>query len=172
MKILIINGAPRVGKNTFISFLNEITKNKVFAYSSIDWVKNVASNYLEWDGKKDEKGRAFISEIKDACIKYADIPFKKVILEIHKAELSHKYNFFCTNIREPEEIKKLISWCLINKYECKTIWIRRKESELAAEKFTNTGDSNYCNYSYNITLKNNSTLENFKKIIKNLYKEL
>ena len=66
MKILIINGKPRTGKSIFCNTAFQKC-GLVYCFSTIDEVKRLA-RYLGWDGKKDEKGRKFLSDIKDAVI--------------------------------------------------------------------------------------------------------
>jgi predicted kinase len=164
MIVFIINGAPRTGKDTFIHLVKEVSKAKVISYSSIDWVKEMAKK-LGWDGVKDAKGRAFLSDLKDACTKYADIPFQKItqLLNIYKTVTHNAPKYFCTNVREPEEIQKLVNWCEAQGVSCYTIWVRKLSAEIAAsETAMNHADANYMEYGYDWILHNEGTIEEFK----------
>lgn len=161
MVVFILNGAPRTGKDTFINLLEETSKMQVVRYSSIDWIKDLAKK-TGWDGIKDAKGRTFLSELKNAYTKYADIPFQKIKQHIEECQNSAEY--FCTNIREPSEIVKLQLWCDKKGIPCHSLWIRRKSAEQKAldEGFLSTGDTQYLNHNYDYIIDNNETLECFK----------
>ena len=65
--VVIINGAGESGKGTFVKFCRDILlPYRIFVnnISSIDQVKEVAAG-LGWDGKKDDEGRKFLSDLKD-----------------------------------------------------------------------------------------------------------
>ena len=166
MIVLIINGAPRSGKDTFINTLTWEKPGKVIRYSSIDWIKQQALN-LGWDGIKDAKGRQFLSDLKNACTNYADIPFKKITERILSSCNRYSWEagnvYFCTCIREPEEIHKLTTWC--NKYgiPCHPILIRRKETEQKAidKGFISSGDIQFMEYPYPWVIYNDGSVEDF-----------
>ena len=166
MIVLIINGAPRSGKDTFINTLTMENPGKVIRYSSIDWIKQQAIN-LGWDGIKDAKGRQFLSDLKNACTNYADIPFKKITERILSSRNRYSQEagtvYFCTCVREPEEIYKLKIWCNENKIPCHSILIRRKKAEQKAldEEFTSSGDTRFLDYSYTRVLWNDGSLDEF-----------
>ena len=163
MIVLIINGAPRAGKDTFIELVAEVIGEPVAVYSSIDWVKEQAK-IMGWDGVKDTKGRAFCSEIKDACTKYNDRPFTE-IMKMYEKAIIPPYNrmpYFCTNIREPAEITKLEDHCAERSISCYSIWIRNHTAEKNAETLTNSGDTQYMNHSYSFQVPNHTTLDDFK----------
>jgi len=162
MIVLIINGAPRVGKDTFIKLLREITEKTVTEYSSIDWVKNLAKDAFDWDGTKDAKSRQLLSDLKDLSTAWDDIPFREICKKIRLGE-AFETEFFCTNIREPEEIQKLRDWCLWNAVKCFSVWIRQEKAEQeAAKSFTSSGDTQYQNYNYDFVIHNDLGLDDFK----------
>lgn len=166
MIVLIINGAPRSGKDTFISTLTWKNLGKIIRYSSIDWIKQQALK-LGWDGIKDAKGRQFLSDLKNACTNYADIPFKKITERILSSYNRYSQEagtvYFCTCVREPEEISKIVRWCNENKIPCHSILIRRKKAEQKAldEEFTSSGDTRFLDYSYTRVLWNDGSLDEF-----------
>ncbi len=177
MIVLIINGAPRSGKDTFINTLTMENPGKVIRYSSIDWIKQQALN-LGWDGIKDDKGRQFLSDLKNACIKYADIPFVKIIERILFSCNRYSWEagtvYFCTCVREPEEIHKIKIWCDENKIPCHTILVRRKKAEQKAldEGFISSGDIQFLNYPYAHTIYNEGSVEEFTNETKQLMEKV
>ena len=146
---------------------------RVIRYSSIDWIKQQALD-LGWDGIKNAKGRQFLSDLKNACTNYADIPFKKITERNLSSCNRYAYEagavYFCTCVREPEEIHKLTAWCNEFRIPCHSVLIRRKEAEQKAidRGFINSGDIHFREYPYHWVIYNNGSLENFIKEIKQL----
>ena len=70
MKIILVNGAPGVGKTTFENFCLE-SRSPIYILSTIDPIKKIAS-YVGWDNKKTSKNRKFLSDLKDLMTEYND----------------------------------------------------------------------------------------------------
>lgn len=65
-KIITISGKARHGKDTFASFLEEnlnMNGYNTYVYHYADPVKMCATNYFNWDGKKDNYGRTLLQNI-------------------------------------------------------------------------------------------------------------
>lgn len=162
-KVFIVNGAPRTGKDTFIRFLTEITEARVCVYSSIDWAKETALSAFNWNGVKDPRSRKLLSDIKDLGTEWADIPFKRICDMLTKAA-DNGMEYFCTNIREPQEIQKLQDWCDSQGIFCKSVFIRRLSAEIsAAEEQKNSADVQCMNYDYSYEIRNETDLASFQK---------
>ena len=75
-RAIVINGAGGTGKDSFVlaavRYLAELGYT-ASNYSSVDQVK-AAALYLGWDGVKDEKGRQFLSDLKDLATRNYDGP--------------------------------------------------------------------------------------------------
>lgn len=176
MIVLIINGAPRVGKDTFINLLSKITEKEIVAYSSIDWVKNTARQIFGWDGTKDTKSRQMLSDLKDLATKWDDIPFRCICTRIGLS-LKASIDYFCTNIREPSEIQKLCDWCKTKGIPCYSIWIRRKEAEQKAldNHFFSRGDTQFTEFNYDFIIENQTTIDTFcnniLQVIQNIHEK-
>lgn len=117
-KIFVINGMGGVGKDTFISFVEEYAK--VMNYSSIDVIKDMA-RLVGWNGEKDEKSRAFLSDLKRVVNGYNRYPLKMMLRKIQEFQRSDA-EFLFLHIREAKEIELLKV-----EYKLRTILIRRTD---------------------------------------------
>ena len=105
--VFIVNGKPRAGKDTFAEILNRYMK--VYKYSSVTKVKEIAT-LCGWDGKKEERDRKFLHELKMLTSEYSDLAYNDVLNEIEKYRRGEiEADVLLVDIREPEEIKKLIN---------------------------------------------------------------
>lgn len=69
-KIIAISGEARHGKDEFARAVGKILEQKGRTYVKIayaDYVKHIARTVHDWNGKKDEKGRALLQEIGTAA---------------------------------------------------------------------------------------------------------
>lgn len=109
MLIVVVNGHPESGKDTFVRFCwNELTVTnliKVYEYDSVGKYKEIFKRYLGWDGiDKDLKWRKAMSEMKQLDIEYRDGPRCDFIEFLSR--IDHNSVVF-TYIREPKEIDAL-----------------------------------------------------------------
>lgn len=148
-KVIIINGAGGVGKSTFVSLCHEID-SRVIETSTVDFVKEIALQ-AGWNGIKDEIGRRFISDLKDAMEHYHDIPNQKIDEFIQ----SHPNDIIFVNAREPHNIQYYQ-----NKYNAISVLI--KNCNIKQVK-GNYADENVYNYNYDVIIDNSSTLEELKR---------
>lgn len=160
MKIIIINGQGGSGKDTFVNFCKAKYENAVFSISTIDVIKEMAKT-VGWNGEKDDKSRKFLSDLKDACTAYRDIPFNNIINTINNILYIYKfYNnptkdlIIFIHCREPEEIRKIKK-----ALNAKTILIIRPEQE---KKFGNHADDKVFDFDYDYIYFNNQGLDEMK----------
>lgn len=148
-KVIVINGMGGVGKSTFISLCHEINP-QVIETSTVDFVKEIALQ-AGWDGEKDEDGRRFLSDLKDAMERYHDIPNKKVDEFIE----SHPDNIIFVNAREPHNITYYQE-----KYGAISVLVKNPS---VPQVQGNHVDENVDNYNYNIFINNSGSLEDLKE---------
>ena len=160
--IYIVNGFPGSGKTTFEQFCKEQLKEYCQIISSIQFVKTIA-RICGWDGTKTEKNRKFLSDLKDILTQWDDVPFKEILESIDKIKLmfkSYDADFSRAAIfidcREPEEIERLKT-----ALNAKTIIVRRNEIE--NQSHSNHADSHVLDYTYDLIIENNGTLEDLKE---------
>ena len=175
MKIYVIGGKAKSGKNTFGKYLREELKNYGYhpcVMHITEPLYSYARNYFEWDENIDEKPREFLQKMGTEIIKEKlNKPF--FLLDRLSEDIEILSNFFdvfiITDARlkiEFEELRKRYS-------DVVSIKIEREhyDDELTlAEKehITETEIDTYNEFDYNI--KNTSILtlkEEAKKIVKN-----
>lgn len=166
-QVIILNGAPRVGKDTFIdecTALANLAGIPTQRYSSIDEIKDIAAQKFRWDGEKDVAGRKLLSDLKDAATVYNDLPFKLITDRIAGMNRAWTDYFLFLNIREPTEIQKLKDWCeyfLEGEAGCTTVLVRRPEKDDEQSLYQNTGDSGVYDYEYDYVVNNSGSLLEF-----------
>ena len=113
-KVVIINGKPQSGKDTFCKYAqgycDDDESANTLIISSVDPLKEILTQ-LGWDGTKTDKIRDMLMDMKQLWVQNQDGPTMFLfnnILEFHKA-CTGEDNIVFVHIREPEEIKKLVN---------------------------------------------------------------
>ena len=113
-KVVIINGKPQSGKDTFCKYAqgycDDDESANTLIISSVDPLKEMLTQ-LGWDGTKTDKIRDMLMDMKQLWVQNQDGPTMFLfnnILEFHKA-CPGEDNIVFVHIREPEEIKKLVN---------------------------------------------------------------
>ena len=155
--VLIVNGKPRAGKDTFVELLSYMIP--VYKYSIIEKVKCVALD-CGWKGKKEERDRKFLYELKKLTDEYSDMSFVDVYERIEAfAKDEIKEVLFAVDIRDPEDIEMMKD--LTGAF---TVFI---ENENVPEITSNPADANVANYEYDFVIKNNGTMDDYKREVYN-----
>lgn len=161
--IVIINGKGGCGKDALIKALGkeeEKVGRRVWNYSSIDTVKKVAKT-IGWDGKKDEKGRRYLAELKAVITRNSDVLTKETI-SVCNNFLKSKDRFLFIHIREPEEIRK-IRLLMSPKIDVKTLLVK---SNWANGTYGNASDDEVDNFAYDAVFTNKDGLEQSAALFK------
>ena len=146
MKIILINGAGGVGKDTFVEICQRMVgESKILNISTIDIIKEAATT-LGWDGNKDERGRKFLSDLKDLATNYSDLSTKYIKETISKAKNNGAEAIF-VHCREPEELGRLQDI-----FNATTLLIKNKRVKPIE---SNHADRNVENFFYDYTIDNN-----------------
>lgn len=159
-KIIVVNGTAGAGKDTFVDFcIDQLANLEIFAtkLSSVDQVKEAAFT-LGWNGIKDEKGRQFLSDLKDLSTQAYDGPMRYMFNKISKSGASVFFVF----IREPEEIKKFVK-----ETRATTILIKRSDAV-----FNNHADRNVEAYAYDFIIYNKVSIYDLKAMAKKFVKKV
>ena len=151
-KVIVINGSGQSGKDTFMDLCMELDHN-ILKISTIDFVKQVA-RYAGWDGVKDDEGRKFLSDLKDAMETYEDIPNRVVEQFIQ----GHPDNIIFVSAREPDNIEYYIK-----QYNALAVLVINPRVKPIV---TNHADSEVFNYGYDLIIENTGTLEEYREMAK------
>lgn len=160
MKLFYVNGVARSGKDTVVNIMHG-EFSRVHSLSSINAVKEICIREFGWNGEKDEKGRALLSDIKQAWVKYNDGPFNemlKIIKQIGEQEEQLKQtpeNLVFIMMREASEIQKMIDAVGGYALLVERPGIEADKTEAAFLK-ANKG------FKYDITILNDGTLDELR----------
>lgn len=156
MRVVIINGFPKSGKDEFVKMCQKIRPNKIHNVSLIDAVKAQARTF-GWSGDKDDKGRKFLSDLKDAWEEYNDGPYDAIKWRIKTiqslAEMRNESSddtIVFIHAREPYDIERFVK-----DFNAFTILIKRPE---VGPVLNNHADTNVENWNYDLIYNNNGDL--------------
>lgn len=156
-QVFIVNGKPRAGKDTFALILGKHIR--LHKYSSIDKIKQIAIQ-CGWRMGKTEKDRKFLSDLKNLCTEYSDLPFEDLYFEVTKFknyDVCMYGEIMLIDIREPEEIARACK-----EFDAKSIFI---ENVNVPSVTSNMADANVENYEYDYIIKNNGSIAEFEEEI-------
>lgn len=157
MKVVVVNGAPRSGKDEFmnmcVNYVNENYSDKYKAehISIIDSIKFIAKN-IGWNGVKDERGRKLLNDLKVALEEYDNIPIKK-LCELIDTRSDNTILLVCC--RNPKDID-----LIREKYNASTIYISRDSLKSIPNNLDDL--ASIAPYIYGRYLLNNGTLEDLR----------
>ena len=154
MEILVINGFPGSGKDTFVSLCCKYAN--CANLSTVDPIKE-AAKLLGWKGEKTPETRKFLSNLKDISDIYFDTSFNYIKTTIEElGSLTEKIDFIFIHCREPKQIARFKK-----ELGAAAIYIDaedRLKREGRATVLSNHADRNVRNFDYDITIYNNKSL--------------
>lgn len=109
LTVVIINGAPQSGKDTFVQLFERLANIPVDSINAAQRVKSVMKQ-IGWDGEtKDEETRNLMALMQDYAIKHGDIPTVDAIERVNEV-YRHNHNdcIAFVHIRKKSEIDKFI----------------------------------------------------------------
>ena len=171
MKIVLISGKARSGKDTFYKIASEFIsgnyKIKCFRFAFADEVKKIAKE-LGWNGEKDEKGRSGLIMIGDGARRYFDenIWIKKLIKNIRYGHLVENDSIiFITDCRYLNEIESLKLYYGLDDHKVYTVRINRNnyDNGLTPEQQKNESETELDNYDkWDFVIENDGDLKDFE----------
>lgn len=163
--MVIINGLGGTGKSTFIKMCKDYAGINhpdmlVEELSLVDYVKRVAS-MCGWEGKKDQKDRIFLSDLKKAFEKWNNMPIKYVFYSVSRALSWDQYSTYMVfiNSREPNDIKKLLKNAQKMGYHSTVLLMTNKNVENNEVPELVEGINSI---EYDVTINNDGNLEALK----------
>ncbi len=148
---IVINGAGGVGKDTLCDLAAK--HFKVLNISTITPIKEIAA-MCGWDGRKDDRARRFLSDLKRLTVDYNDFPTVWATGMYRDFLLSENEILF-VHIRESEEIAKFVK---ATDGAAKTLLIRGGD-RMKKESYGNVSDDEVENYNYDYYFVNDKTLD-------------
>ena len=158
VRIIPINGVARGGKDTFAEQVRQhYTDGVVHTYSSVDTVKK-AARFFGADEKIQKSGaeRELWCGMKDLYTAYNDGPFQEVLEMANRIDAPGQYPVLFAMVREPKEIAKLKSHFRLR---CTTVLMVGNVVHIPK----NHADENVNYFLYDITIRNEGTLEELDK---------
>lgn len=156
--VIILNGKPRSGKDTFAEYLNKIAR--VEKYSIVDKVKEIATQ-CGWDGRKEERDRKFLCDIKIMTELYNDMPFRSVIEKVKEFNKDDSKSVLLVDMREPRDIARAK-----RELGAYAIFI---DNDRVPEIKSNVADGTINNFNYDYRIDNNGTLEDLDKEVQRFW---
>lgn len=151
MKVFIINGMARAGKDTFCKYVSEMYKD-TYHFSIVDLVKTYAKQ-LGWNEEKDEKGRKFLCELKRITDEYDDRNFQRVKQTIE--HIATDDMVFLVDMREPQDIERARK-----ELNAKVVFIKNSNVPIIN---SNYADAGVFDINYDIEIDNSGTLDDLKE---------
>lgn len=157
--VLIVNGKPRAGKDTFVEILNDFIPT--YKYSMIEKVKSMALD-CGYKASKDEKDRKFLYELKKLTDEYSDMSMRDVKDRVWEfAAHNIKELIMVIDARDPKDIEHLAY--ITGGF---TVFI---DNENVPAITSNEADANVDNYEYDFYIKNDGTLKDFEENVYNFF---
>lgn len=105
IKIVILNGNPTAGKNTFAELVEDFYP-VIDHISYVDFTRNMLDKMgVDYSGKT-AKDRQLIEAVNNALENHSDIPFIDICSFTYKAIQEHDSGILFVDIRKPENIKR------------------------------------------------------------------
>ena len=161
-QILIINGSGGVGKDTFVDLLGEFVP--VIHDSIVNPTKALAKQ-VGWDGKKDERDRKFLAELKSLIDEHSNYNYKEME-NLMSSFLSGNLSceLLCIDMREKYQIEKAK-----NEFGAKTVLVTRNSVEQIT---SNHADADVFNVNYDYHIHNDGSLADLRETAKQFKEQL
>ena len=161
---VVINGAGGVGKDTMCDLAAK--HYRVRNISSITPIKEIAT-LCGWDGRKDDKSRKFLADLKALCVDYNDLPTQWALRE-YREFLTTDEQIMFVHIREGEEIEKFVK---ATDGKARTLLIRGG-SRMTKSCYGNRSDDDVEKYSYDYYFVNDKSIEEAEQGIVSLMAQM
>lgn len=161
---VIINGIGESGKDTLVKIIGKYYK--IRNESSIDPIKNIAK-IGGWNGKKDERSRKLLSDLKKLFIEYNDLPTEYIVKQYDDFMKHEDQEIMFAHVREGAEIEKLKN--RIDKCPCITLLITNNRSP---KSLGNSSDDRVEDYKYDYVYHNDYPLYETEKIFVKFFNKI
>lgn len=167
MKVILIAGHARHGKDSVASIMSDELKNKgkrVLIIHYADYLKYFLQKYYNWDGKKDEKGRQLLQNFSSQIVRnnYSDT-WVDIVIAILKGVCTEYDYVLIPDTRFPNEINKMKEI-----FDCFEIKVYRPnfENNLTPEQRRHISETALDLYDFDHIILNYSDFSQLKKDVK------
>lgn len=165
-KVLIVNGAPQAGKDTFIDMIQKSGRYNVIKTSIIDPMKDI-TNFLKFDtSNKTNKDRKLWADLLKTTMDYNNYPITKTIEHVeHKIQymFGNKNTIICIIARNPKNIEIFKQKFEEKSINTTTIFINNEDKEKNIPD--NPEDQSIYDYTYDLYIDNSSTLHDLEETV-------
>ncbi len=169
-KIITISGKARHGKNATADIIKEkleLQNKKVSLIAMADYVKYICKKYYNWDGQKDEQGRAILQHLGTDIVRKKNPNFwVNIVLEtINVLEDEFDY-FIIPDCRFENEITELCKY-----FDVLSLKVVREgyKSNLTEEQLKHSSETALDNFMFDYILINKEGIESLKENIDILF---
>ena len=164
---IVINGRGGVGKDTLCNLAAKHFKVKNI--STITPIKDLARE-AGWDGRKDDRSRKFLADLKELCATYNDYPTNWAKAQ-YESFLESEDEILFVHIREPHEIVKYVN---ATGGKAKTLLVRGG-ARMRKSVYGNAADDGVDNYYYDYYFDNDKGFkeaeEGFTELMRRVLEE-
>ena len=165
MKVILISGKARHGKDTVATYIKEALEAcgyKVLITHYADLVKYVCTTFFGWDGKKDENGRHLLQYIGTDVVRANDPDYwVRFVYEIAKLFKDEWDYMIVPDARFPNEIN------IFKDSEFDTLHIRvvrdNFDDGMTEEQRNHASETALDEYAPDETINNNGTLDDLRE---------
>lgn len=157
--VILINGRPTAGKDTFVTYVTEIALNSLHLnvrnFSSISLAKEICATHLSKYVDVENKTPEYRKLLVDIGIALGDIRIKDTLSRVEASDADIAF----IHVREAENIAKFVSLCKEKCHLVFSLFIDR--SGLIAHN--DIDDVKVTDYNYSFMIYNNKDLSNLRE---------
>lgn len=164
--VLIITGGAGVGKDTFVNILGRLVGTEHI--SIVDQTKRLA-RMAGWNGRKTEKDRKFLSDLKLLVDQYNNGNYAYCEEET-KEFLNRENNWlplFCIDMREQKDVD-----CFVSEFGKDIVKVVRVENNRVAPVNSNIADRDVVKIEPDFVIDNNGSIEDLEQAARSFLKKL
>lgn len=167
IQIILIAGSAQNGKDSIGKIIKELYPEKTLIVHFADYLKYICSQYLDWDGKKDEAGRQLLQQWGTNYVRnqYDRDFWAKSALRIVEL-FSNKYKYFVLpDWRFPNESQIFIK-AYGDLVKCVKVTRPGFDNGLTEEQKNHESETALDKYHMDYYIENSGSLEELKEAVK------
>lgn len=157
--IVVVNGYPRSGKDTFIAMLRDAAACPTEEFSSIDPVRQLLSQVVDVSGKT-EADRKLLATVGDALEEHSRFRTEACLGAAALFFRTRKHGIFFCHIREPRHILHLRRLWRATAFTVTTVLIVGRRAQRVT---SNPADAGVFQMQYDRTVTNDGTLADLRR---------